>query len=257
MDKENANVVVRKNMTSSAGRTPPRMRCVNIKPTLRPNPNVISKHSQRNDGGEENFSFQNLRGAAKSFEQKQQQHFSKNARPLSVLKNRFAEENMQPTGTSTCSSATKNKNEIKKTYRNKTTPQKSRPTSMPRTPPPSSKQPATSKNEDFSFQALKQRALQMEGNRASASKSDNDQQDFSFQTLKQKAVHIEQHGAGTPLRSKSRIKPRPSAPNTPLRTPAKRSVPMTPQTAGRSKSRCRDSAQIRRKDQKGGSPSYR
>lgn len=253
--------MIRKTMTSSSGRTPPRLRCLNVKPTLRPSLKVMKQPvinigAENDINSEEDFSFQKLRGAVKSFEQKQQQHFSKNmnsshkhaAAPLSssVLQNRDRiTENVKkdtPSHTRPLSQIPKNDIKEKKPLSSR----KSLTSMPPRTPSPNELNTSTSPsaNEDFSFQALKQRALKMEGNRGISSKVNNidDADDFSFQKLKQKAVHIEQHGASTPIRSNSRISPRPTSSNsrpstpvrtqqksfTPARTPTTRSVPMTP-----------------------------
>jgi hypothetical protein len=101
--------------------------------------------------------------------------------------------------------------------------------------------PVPNADEDFSFQALKQRALKNEGKnpvaltRKQAQQITEDSEDYSFKKLKEKA----QNGPNTPLRNKSTSTTSATAPKTPMRTPAKRSIPMTPQSIGsKTKSRC-------------------
>jgi hypothetical protein len=279
MDKENANVIIRKNTSSTAGRTPPRMRCINISNT--PSSQSVSSMKSLNNAGvhknihakevedDEDFSFQKLRGAVKSFEKKQQHHYSKNANvfqphtqtPFNTVNSRGSTS----TGTTTSTDSGKSHKEehpssitLTPRRKSKSKPKlvKAKPLTPKRTPTRPKTEiensnmtahanPCTPKltptKEDFSFQALKQRALKMEGkvarpNHDNDNENANDPENFSFQKLKQKALHIEQHGASTPMRNKSN---RTFA--TPIRTPAKRNIPMTPQTAGStSKSRCRD-----------------
>ena len=227
MDKENGNVVVRKNKSSSAGRTPPRLRCNNTMNRQLPKRISQAKKSDRTCAEDEDFSFQKLRGAVKSFEKKQQTHYSKI--PQLIVKqqqHRSTVATSQTSGNPTVQSRAKDRN-IPTPAKKSITPRNSSlrsglpPTSLAQT---STSEQEISMNEDFSFKALKQRALQLEGPKST---KNNGEEDFSFQKLKEKAIHGS-NLKNTPSRNGLRNKN--SAPNTPVRTPAKRSVATTPRT---------------------------
>jgi len=240
MDKENVSAVRK---PSSSGRTPPRLRCANTFVNGVDDAQSNSKSSMRNG---DDYSFQKLRGALQQFENTQKEHSKKNH--VLVKHSPVAAPVMRTTTTSTSTSMHITKAAPFAPTINKQQEQKNTMPIATKVPskrrPPVEKQetvrsPVPNKDEDFSFQALKQRALKNEGKnpvaptRKQAQQITEDSEDYSFKKLKEKA----QNGPNTPLRNKTTSTT--PAPKTPMRTPAKRSIPMTPQSIGsKTKSRC-------------------
>lgn len=253
-DKENL-FAVRK--PSSGTRTPPRVRrCANSN-TLFVNGVDAQSNSKSSMRNGEDYSFHKLRGALQKFEKTQKDHTKKNH--ILVKHPPVAAAVMPSTTTSTSRHITKAP-PIAPTMNKQQEPKNTIPVhsniKATKVHVPSKKQPPVekqetvrsrssvpNKDEDFSFQALKQRALKLEGKnplaptpkQAQGQRRTDNLEDYSFKKLKEKALN----GPNTPLRNKSTSTMNTQAPKTPMRTPAKRSIPMTPQSIGsKTKSRC-------------------
>ena len=239
MDKENANIISRR--THKAGlspvRTPPRFRKICNK-TISANANESESESgASNVNAVEEFSFQKLRGAAQQFEKKQKDHYTKCKKDSDQNVMHHSYRSTVPVQHQHTTSST--------TSSTMTTPRKTQPAHFLDKPKStvsasasvrasaSAPAPAPMKVEDFSFQALKQKALIREGKKPAKMDSE---EDFSFQNLKAKAKSTESASSNNNSNGTT-------VPRTPVRIPAKRAMPMTPmtpQTVGsRSKSRCR------------------
>eukprot|EP00979_Chaetoceros_neogracilis_P002525 scaffold433_cov260-Chaetoceros_neogracile.AAC.52 len=253
MDKENV-LAVRRSSSAAAGRTPPRLLCPNTFG------NTSNNHSNSNPGKEESsmnhseeYSFHKMRGALQQFENKQKAHLTKNAHVKVALKPIIPTETEATPHAAASTTTTFINDPINTSLQSHSNNNKILMMKSPLMEKEQKVPPSIPKDEDFSFQALKQRALELKGKSPLAPAWTHTQtqahqnqlkhtgseetEDFSFKKLKERALNTEHHGSKTPQRNRiSNSHHSTTAPNTPVRTPAKRSIPMTPQS--HSKSRC-------------------
>lgn len=251
MDKENSlHVAVRESSSAAAsGRTPPRLRCPNTFVNANTNANANRKsnsnsNKQSNMRHTEEYSFHKMRGALQQFEKTQKAHLTKNAHVKMAVKPTITSETAPHAATSTMVFRQHPINQLlqSNSKTNRILNEKPPSLEMQRNVPSSH----PNKHEDFSFQALKQRALKLEGKNPLApaqrhtyqtARSREDTEDFSFQTLKERALNIEHRASKTPQRNNiptSHFSI--TAPKTPMRTPAvKKSISMTPQSNTKSR----------------------
>lgn len=196
-----------------------------------------------NVGNVEDFSFQKLRGNLMHFEKTQRDHYNSHTHLKDVVN--VMTSNNFPTSTMTLQEP----HHHAKVILMKTPNQKQSVNHLNKEQQPNiTLSPVPAKDDDFTFEKLRKRALKLEeknpvigpGNKqVNTKKSDEDVEDFSFQKLKQKALDIEKNGVETPIRNKHKNVHSVNSANcnTPSRTPAKRSVPTTPQTNASYKNR--------------------
>lgn len=194
---------------------------------------------------QDDFSFQKLRGNLVQFEKMQRDHHFKLLHPVQVrdvVVNVMSGDCGPPP-----TMVTKEKDTASSTpILSKKQCQKQKPEHVKKETCNNTLSPVPAKDEDFAFDKLRKRALKLEEKNpiitSSKTKSfpkqnqvDETAEDFSFQRLKQKAIDIEKNGVETPIRNKSKgiLYSTNHTINTPshTKTPAKRSVPTTPQTA--------------------------
>lgn len=195
-----------------------------------------------NVNNEEDFSFQKLRGNLVQFEKKQRDHNHQHHAHLKDVVNVMSRKNFPDSTMTFQEQPLSTKINIVKTPN-----QQKRAISHLKQEEQGNKvvSPVPAKDEDFAFDKLRKRALKLEEKNPimgamnkqvhHPKKCDEDAEDFSFQKLKQKALDIEKNGVNTPKRNQSKqghsIRSANHTHTTPCRTPAKRSIPTTPQTS--------------------------
>jgi hypothetical protein len=233
MDKENTTILANTTV-------------INMNPTSELSPLV-------NVNNEEDFSFHKLRGNLVQFEKKQRDHFHNHNTHLKDVVNVMTDKNDKTISTMTSQEHLhpSKRNFVKTPNKNQTIDHL-----KAQEPVNNVVSPVPAKDEDFAFEKLRKRALKLEGKNPitlgknnkhlSSKKGEDDLEDFSFQKLKQKALDIEKHGVETPNRNKSKHVQsiQPANTHTPFRTPAKRSMPTTPQTTMSYKNHSSSTARI-------------
>jgi hypothetical protein len=150
----------------------------------------LSINVPETDDSGDNFSFQKLRGTVVQFEKKQKEHYHNNIKnrvcPKDEQNQRSGIEEVQRTVVQIGKTYTNHGHVQEKSSRNDTKCHNNH-EDLTETQTNKTLKDTLEDKEDFSFQTLRQRAIEKSGGKASRKLTE--EEDFSFQTLKERAIN--------------------------------------------------------------------